>query len=426
MACALALTATLLAGCQTTGATHGSAPGTNAPSVSQPFPLLSAPPVVISQLPPELSTPTTPPSSAPLPPEPDVLTSGQVLDRLRARLSTPTCIIGPNNMRWRERYAGYPQRFADRVQAILPIMLVVLDELERHKLPGEFALIPIVESWYRPDAHGFGGPAGMWQLMAQTARNNGATVIKGYDGRLSPLDSTRAALTYLEKLQAIFGDWRLTAMGYNSGEYRVMRAMSPDELERRRASDARYRRPDGLSSITYEYIAKIRALTCLLAHPELRSIPLPANVPVTHWVPFEVPAGISSLDELAQKLGVDARELKSYNQAYRDGRIVAGAPRTVLVPAASVSNAASPAGASVVSNAPDTHVIASPEPVDPPPPATPPHAGDVHARTHTVRKGETLGAIAGRYHLTTAKLRSWNHLGRHALLVPGQVLKLER
>ena len=82
-------------------------------------------------------------------------------------------------------------------------------------------------------------------------------------------------------------------------------------------------------------MAKIRALTCLLAHPELRSIPLPRNVPVTHWIPFEVPAGISSLDELAKRLGVDAGELKTYNQGYRNGRIVAGAPRNLLVPAGS-------------------------------------------------------------------------------------------
>ena len=345
-ACLLAFTIAAFTGCQTTGTTHGpavvagaqsiSSQSISSQSVSQPIPLPPSPLIVTSDLPPELSTPITPPSSAPLPPEGDTLTSGQVLERLRARLSTPTCIKGPNNTRWRERYAGYPQRFADQVQATLPLLLVVLDELEHRKLPGEFALIPIVESWYRPDAHGFGGPAGMWQMIAQTARNNGATVINGYDGRLSPLDSTRAALNYLEKVHAIFGDWRLTAMGYNSGEYRVIHAMPAGEVQGRSAGGLfGYHRPGGLSNTTYEYVAKMRALTCLIAHPELRSIPLPQNMPVTHWIPYEVPAGIASLDEVAQRLGVDARELKAYNQGYRNGRIVAGAPRTLLVPARS-------------------------------------------------------------------------------------------
>ncbi len=421
-ACAIAITAALLGGCQTTGSTHGTATASGSQSVSQPIPLPPGPPIITSELPPELSTPITAPSSAPLPPEGDTLTSGQVLDRLRARLSTPTCIIGPNNTRWRERYAGYPQHFADQVQATLPMMLVVLDELERRKLPGEFALIPIVESWYRPDAHGFGGPAGMWQLIAQTARNNGATVISGYDGRLSPLDATRAALNYLQKLQAIFGDWRLTAMGYNSGEYRVMRAMSPDELQRSSAGEYGYHRPDGLSGTTYEYIAKMRALTCLLAHPELRLIPLPQNVPVTHWIPFDVPVGITSLDELAQRLGVDADELKTYNRGYRNGRIVAGAPRTLLVPAASKPRWASLLGTST----PEPVATATPPPADPPPSPRSKTSDIVKVRTHVVRKGDTLGSIARQYRLTTAKLRNWNRLGRHSVLKPGQVLKLER
>ncbi|HTD28539.1 MAG TPA: lytic transglycosylase domain-containing protein, partial [Xanthomonadaceae bacterium] len=246
----LAFAALTLAGCETTGGTQPSTPENGGP-VSQPIPLLSAPPVEISNLPPEISAPITAPSRAPLPAEGDVLTSGEILDRLRARLSTPTCIVGPNNTRWRHKYAGYPQHFADEVQATLPMMLVVLDELEQRKMPGEFALIPIVESWYRPETHSFGGAAGMWQMLDETSRNNGATVVGGYDGRLSAWDSTEAALTYLGKLHAMFNDWRLTSMAYNSGEYRLMRTMSPQELAERSAGGVHYRRPAGLAGGTY-------------------------------------------------------------------------------------------------------------------------------------------------------------------------------
>ena len=92
-------------------------------------------------------------------------------------------------------------------------------------MPGEFALIPIVESWYRPDAVGPGGPAGMWQMISSTARNHGIHIQAGYDGRLSPVESTDAALSYLEALSALFkGEWRTMAMGYNAGEYRILRA----------------------------------------------------------------------------------------------------------------------------------------------------------------------------------------------------------
>jgi membrane-bound lytic murein transglycosylase D len=343
LAAAIAVATLALGGCEPPEQTRPSTSANGGP-VSEPIPLQSAPPVEISNLPEEISAPITGPSRAPLPNERDVMTSGEVLDRLRARLSTPTCIVGPNNTRWRHKYAGYPQHFADEIQATLPMMLVVLDELERRKMPGEFALIPIVESWYRPETYSFGGAAGMWQMLNETSRNNGATVVSGYDGRLSTLDSTDAALTYLGKLNGMFNDWRLTAMAYNSGEYRLMRTMSPEELQQRSAGGMHYRRPDGLAGGTYEYVSKMRALTCLLAQPARQGIPLVSSVPVTHWVPFELPENVDSLDELASRLGTDAEELKEFNLGFRNGRVVADAPRTVLVPASTRPRWASAGG----------------------------------------------------------------------------------
>ena len=424
----LVAAALALAGCQSTGGTRVSPE--EASPVSQPVPLPSGPPILVSELPPEISAPITPPSNAPLPPEGDVLSSGQVLDRLRARLSTPTCIVGPNNTRWRHKYAGYPDHFADEVQATLPMMLVVLDEVEKRKLPGEFALIPIVESWYRTDARSFGA-AGMWQIIAETARNNGATVIGGYDGRLSVLDSTQAALTYLGKLHGMFNDWRLTAMAYNSGEYRVMRTMPADELQARSAGHVDYRRPEGLSTTTYEYVAKLRALTCLLAEPERQSIPLDRNATVVHWVPYVVPADVNSLDELARRLAMDADDLKTYNHGYRNGRIVAGAPRTVLVPAST-----KPRWTNLSDQTPTAAESINAFAGAPPNPAAgaaaaaaaesdKPGDASIHvSRTHTVARGETLFSIARHYSIGVDELRRWNHLGRHSRARAGMKLKL--
>ena len=424
----VALAATLvLAGCETTRVVQHAQPAATVEPAPPPPPQTAPPPVSasidVSGAPPEISEPIAPPADTPLPSEPDVLTSGEVLDRLRARLSSPTCIVGPNNTRWRHKYAGYPQHFADEVADKLPMMLVVLDELEKHRLPGEFALIPIVESWYRPDAHGFGAD-GMWQMAAETARNNGAVVIRGYDGRLSPLDSTAAALNYLDKLYAMFNDWRLAAMAYNSGEYRVMHTMSQDELRQRSVGHQRYRRPDGLSGITYDYVSKLRALTCLLAQPERQSIPLATNVPVVHWVPYTMPAGIRSLDELARLLDTDPEELKKYNAGYRNGRIADAAPRTLLVPASTrshwpdaISQEGTEAAAATAGNRPDDAADTSDDAaID---------ARPVVARMHAVVRGETLSLIARHYHVSVDKLRAWNHLGRHAVIKPGQMLRLE-
>jgi len=431
-----------LQGCEPPNATRPSTPASNGASVSEPIALPSAPPVEVSTLPPEISSPISPPSDKPLPAEGDVMTSGEVLDRLRARLSTPTCIVGPNNTRWRHKYAGYPQHFADEVQATLPMMLVVLDELEKRKMPGEFALIPIVESWYRPDVHSFGGAAGMWQMLDETARNNGATVIRGYDGRLSGFDATQAGLTYLGKLHGIFNDWRLTAMAYNSGEYRLMRTMSPEELAERSAGGVHYRRPEGLSGTTYEYVSKMRALTCLLAQPQRQSIPLLTTVPITHWIAYTMPADVTSLDDLARRLDTDPDILKAFNRGYKNGRVVAGAPRTLLVPASTrshwasaaaqatpqptqVATGAQAANAAAMPSTSNASAAATTTKTDPPANDDPPDDQDRAVKTHVVARGETLDRIARRYHVSADKLRAWNHLGRRARVSPGQKLKLE-
>ncbi|WP_158637230.1 hypothetical protein [Arenimonas daejeonensis] len=97
------------------------------------------------------------PEQEPAPTAPDPIDTGaEVFDRMSARFSAPICVKGQHNRTWRKRYAGYPANFARHVEQILPLMAYVLEEVERKDLPGEFVLIPIVESWYRPAAIGPG------------------------------------------------------------------------------------------------------------------------------------------------------------------------------------------------------------------------------------------------------------------------------
>ena len=108
----------------------------------------------------------------------------------------------------------------------------------------------------------------MWQMISSTARNHGVHIQPGYDGRLSPVESTRAALSYLKTLQGMFGDWQAIVMAYNAGEGRILNAF---RRARSRQVSAAQRKPHGLSNITYDYVAKLQALSCLVAaaYPDL-------------------------------------------------------------------------------------------------------------------------------------------------------------
>ena len=356
-------------------------------------------PVTISPVPRPTPAPAEEAPPAPVVPDP-MDTGAEVFDRLSARFTAPICVKGQQNRSWRKRYAGYPTSFARHIEEILPLMAYVVQEVERRDLPGEFALIPIVESWYRPAAIGPGGPAGMWQMISSTARNHGIRIQPGYDGRLSPVESTDAALSYLQTLDGLFdGEWRTMAMAYNAGEYRIIRAFRASG-DRRVSGESHL--PRGLSRTTYDYVAKLHALSCLLAKPERHGLVLPREARFVPLARMALPAGVQSLDQAAIRLGTDAGRLRALNPAYRQGRIVAGAPRDVLAPVTALAALAA-AG-------------------------TDPTAGDSVAstpRTHTVRSGDSLSRIASRYGVPLKQLFSVNGLSAKSVLRPGQVIQIE-
>lgn len=346
--------------------------------------------------------PAEPAAPAVLAPDP-IDTGAEVIDRMTARFSAPICVDGQQNRLWRKRYAGYPESFARQIEQILPLMGYVVEEVERKGLPGEFALLPIVESWYRPDAVGPGGPAGMWQMIASTARNHGIRIQPGYDGRLSPIESTDAALSYLQALDGMFdGEWRAMAMGYNAGEYRIVRAFRSSG-DRRVSGESHL--PRGLSRTTYDYVAKLHALACLFEKPERHGLVLPREARFVPLVRMTLPDGVQSLDQAAVRMGVDASSLRKLNPGYRQGRVVAGAPRDVLAPATALA-------ALVSSNAGDGGGDAAPAAASEPP------------ETYTVRAGDTLSRIAARHDVPLARLFALNGLSARSILRIGQRLRL--
>ncbi|HLS83291.1 MAG TPA: transglycosylase SLT domain-containing protein [Arenimonas sp.] len=329
-------------------------------------------------------------------------TGTQVFDHLAASFQAPACIEGAHNQAWRKRYAGHPERFAAQLERILPLLAHVAAELQARGLPAEYALIPIVESWYRPEAVGPGGPAGLWQLMPATARHHGVRIGAGYDGRFNPAEATDAALAYLEALNRRFdGDWRAVAMAYNAGEFRILRAFRANGG---RKVSGEERLPAGLAHTTYAYVAKLRALACLIAEPERQGLVLPGEAHFTPLRRVDLPEPLHGLEQAAAWLGADARRLRSLNPAFRAGRPVpAGAGRALLVP--------------------DTATVRERLAAGPPDPSTLPPAPA--PRQHEIRPGDTLSAIAARYGVPLRQLYALNGLDARSILRPGRLLQVD-
>lgn len=378
--CAGSLVCLLLAACQ--------APIRPDDSVSQPSPLPSVAGASIELL----------PEPEPPAPEPDVF------ERLRARLGDDHCEDSATQARWVRLYAPRQRSLMNSLQPMLPLLDYVLRQIEAAGLPGEFALIPIIESSYRPQARSPQGPAGLWQFTADTARGFGLEVGGARDERLAVVESTEAALRLLGTLQDSHGDWVLAAAAYNAGAYRVRKLLE------RSPPPAEGSLPTGLARGTYDYIDKLKAWACMLSEPERFGLTLPASDSFEILQPVSPPAALMRADLISEVSGLSLEQLRALNPLLRTSP-PARAEHQLLLP----EDAAAELLAFM------QRVQRGEATMPPPPPPEP----SVAARTHVIRSGDTLSRIAQQHGLRVRDLTQWNRLEPRALLRIGQVLRLE-
>src|SRR5210317_660690 len=165
-------------------------------------------------------------------------------------------------LKWFAKHPDYLNRVFTRAQRYMPYILA---ELERRDLPLELALLPIVESAYDPFAYSHGRAAGLWQMIPGTARRFGIKQNWWYDGRRDVVDSTRAALDYLEYLHELNdGDWLNAIASYNSGEGNVLRAVKRN----RKAGKPEDFWNLSLPRETSMYVPKLLALVDIVENPD--------------------------------------------------------------------------------------------------------------------------------------------------------------
>ncbi|MGH8053313.1 MAG: transglycosylase SLT domain-containing protein [Stenotrophomonas sp.] len=341
----------------------------------------------------------------------------EIFANFREGLAAPQCDAEATSPRWRKQFAHAPARLGNVEDDALPLFGYVVDELRAANLPTEFALIPFVESGYRPGARNPSGPAGLWQFIATTARNHRVPMEKGYDGRLSAVDSTRAAVRYLKTLHGMFaGDWQLAVMAYNAGEYRILQALRRGGMN---AQNARAAELPGLSPITYSYVEKLHALACVLEQAEKEpDLMASLNRPVPILKGHTLPANTSLASWSAQN-ALDPSRIARLNPALTGAR----AGSRVLAPTF-IGSGNEPALEPLVTLAETASTPAS-SPAAAAPARVRSVASTSSARRHTVRNGESAWTIARRYGISVKTLLSFNDLEASAILRPGMVLRFE-
>lgn len=378
-----------------------------------------------------------------------------VWQRLRESFELPGCDYAPDTMRWARRYTASPERFASVLEQMLPALDYTQRRMEEANLPGEFALLPIVESHFRPHPGKTGQPAGIWQMMGPTARSAGVRIDPWFDGRLNLIDSTDGAIELLDRYGDYFnGDWRLVAFAYNAGEYRIKRA-----LERHQPNDDfDSLKGLGIAKASYDYLTKLLALSCLIREPERFDLRLPELAPERELTEIELDGVVSA--PLARALsGLSKTDFERVNGGMLRGRTPPDERPQLLVATGSADRAGEivtqiPAARRLewqqrrLRNSESLEEIAErngllletllalnnresadeiapdaamwlPGRIASEHPAAIVATGDVHV----VRSGDSLWTIARRYGLTVAELLRYNRLDSERLM-PGQQLRL--
>ncbi len=212
----------------------------------------------------------------------------------------------------------------NRLSQALPLLRLIHQEVRRRQLPALLALLPLVESGYRPDARSPVGALGLWQLMPATAMRYGVPVATAYDGRLAVPQATDAALSYLTDLHQLFdGDWLLALAAYNCGENRVKRVQQQSQQSQY------WQLP--LPEETRRYVPRLLALAQLLSQPARYGLQLPPwnlgdSLSVVHY------PGPLWLQDLAAQSRWSSARLLAYNPALAGGWLPAGQGYALLLP----------------------------------------------------------------------------------------------
>ncbi len=314
--------------------------------------------------------------------------------RVIQRFSFAHCPDDSRAQQWAQWFGDRPD-YMERVLArAQPWLYDIANELEARDLPGELALLPIVESAYDPFAYSHGRASGAWQFLSGTARDYGIEINEFYDGRRDVYAATRAALDYLAHLSNLFdADWELALAAYNAGQGRVRRAVQRNLARGRPATFEHL----SLPRETRAYVPKMHGLGCLFLEPERYGLSLPEwpDRPSLARIDLEGPTDIVVLSARAD---LDLAELIALNAGLNRHLTSPTGPHHLIVPLDRKD--------AVINTLPSLN-----------------GENSIVWQEISVRRGDTLSGLAQRHNTSVRALRDANNLNGDMLSI-GQVLRL--
>jgi membrane-bound lytic murein transglycosylase D len=224
-------------------------------------------------------------------------------------------------------YSSRPDYVARMTERGSKYLFYIVEELERRDMPSELALLPFIESAFNPQAVSSAKAAGMWQFMPATGKYFDLKQNMFRDDRRDVIESTRAALDYLQKLYGMFGDWHLALAAYNWGEGSVQRAI---KKAKKAGTGTGY---DALTMPmeTRMYVPKLQAVKNIVANPQSFRVTLPeiGNHPYFQSVEIDRDIDVALAAELAE---VPLDDFRALNPSASKPVLLAASNSQILLP----------------------------------------------------------------------------------------------
>jgi membrane-bound lytic murein transglycosylase D len=253
-----------------------------------------------------------------------------IWQRIRAGFGIPD-MDGPHMqpyvqqaVQWYTTRPDYVARMTERSRKYL---YYIVQEVQRRNMPTELALLPFIESAFNPDALSSAKASGMWQFIPSTGKHYNLRQTMFQDGRRDVMASTRAALDYLTKLHAMFGNWQLALAAYNWGEGGVQRAIAYNQAHGLPVDYSHLRMPQE----TRNYYPKLQAVKDIIEHPDQYGITLPSVPDHPYFKPVTITQDID-VSKAARLAGISVADFRSLNPAFKKPVILAATHPQILLP----------------------------------------------------------------------------------------------
>ncbi len=229
-------------------------------------------------------------------------------------------------------YLSHPNALNTIQQRAEPYLHLILDEIEAKNIPGELALLPVVESAFVPNAYSKAEASGLWQFVPATGRMFGLQQNAWYDGRRDIYASTKAATTYLKQLSETFdGDWLLALASYNWGKGNVKKSIERNEYRNMPTDYWSLGMPDE----TANYVPRLLAIAKIFANADQYNVNLHhiPNKPYFEVVHLDSQLNLSKAAEMAD---MSLHDFLKLNPAFNKSKTApeGSGPRRLLIPVA--------------------------------------------------------------------------------------------